>query len=135
MWLSQQMRPAPEDTGADLGVTSISGSSAGVIAKGELRSLPVYGPGGYLWQPAAGQTVLVIKGGTGAQECCVAGAKQAPAPTGMQPGEVYLYAGDGSIYLKNDGTVVLRGTVSVEGTLMINGETCNPSFCQTEGTT
>lgn len=135
MWLSRQMRPAPEEAGAELGVTSISGASAGVVAKGELRALPVYGPGGYLWQPAAGQTVLVIKGGTDAQECCVAGAKQAAAPAGMQPGEVYLYAGNGSIYLKNDGTVVLQGTVSVEGTLLVNGQEYQPCTCQMEGTT
>lgn len=136
MWLSKQMRPAPQTADADLGVTSISGESAGVMTKGEVRNLPVYGPGGYIWQPAADQTVLVIKGGTGGEESCVAAAKQDAAPDGMQPGEVYLHAGGAGVYLKKDGTVELHGgvlrltgTVRVEGELYVNGVLYRPCFC------
>ena len=83
MWLSRQMRPGAAVPGAELGVTSISGGQAGVVTRGEARKLPVYGPGGYVWQPASGGSVLVIKGGTGGEETCVAGAKQAAAPEGF----------------------------------------------------
>ena len=49
MWLSRAMRTVREGTDADLGVTTISGGSVGVVTRGEVRSLPVYGPGGYVW--------------------------------------------------------------------------------------
>jgi len=135
MWLSKQTKPGVSVPGADLGVTSISGESAGVVTKGEVRALPVYGPGGYAWRPAAGETVLVIKGGTGGEESCVAGAKQTNAPAGLRPGEVYIHAEGGSVYLKNDGTVELRGNivltgqVNINGTLRVNGEVYKPCTC------
>ena len=61
MWLSQQLRPAPATTDADLRVTTIAGSSVGVVTRGEVRTLPVYGPGGYVWMPENGVAVLVGK--------------------------------------------------------------------------
>lgn len=124
MWLSKQTRPEVSPAGADLGVTSISGERAGVVTKGEVRALPVYGPGGYAWRPAAGETVLVIKGGTGGEESCVAGAKQTDAPAGLCPGEVYIHAKGASVYLKNDGTVELRGSIVLSGQVEINGGLC-----------
>lgn len=45
MWLSKKMRPAQSTVDADLGVTTIAGSSVGVVTRGEVRDLPVYGPG------------------------------------------------------------------------------------------
>ncbi|MEA4941370.1 MAG: hypothetical protein VB094_02365 [Oscillibacter sp.] len=134
MWLSRQTRPKAAASGSDLGVTSISGESVGVVTKGEVRQLPVYGPGGYSWQPATGETVLVIKGGTGGEESCVVGVKQGKAPGGLLPGEVYIHAKSGSVYLKNNGTVevqgngiVLKGRVDVSGSLYVNGVLCQPS--------
>lgn len=136
MWLSRQMRAPAETAGAELGVTSISGGQAGVVTRGEARRLPVYGPGGYMWQPEAGGTVLVIKGGTGGEETCVAGTKQTQTPDGFQPGEVYIHAGGGGVYLKNDGTVEVRGgrislcgAVSIQGELVVNGEPYSPCRC------
>ena len=131
MWLSSKMRPAPPTADADLGVTTIAGDSVGVVTRGEVRSLPVYGPGGSVWLPESGSAVLVIKGGPGGQEQCVAGLKQAAAPKGMQPGEVYLYGpGDNSVYLKRDGTVELRGErVDIRGALFINGLPYKPCTC------
>ena len=55
MWLSKQIRPAAALAGADLGVTTISGQKVGVVTRGEVRDLPVYGPGGYLWTPPTGR--------------------------------------------------------------------------------
>ena len=75
MWLSSRLRPAVPTADADLGTTTIAGGSAGVLTRGEVRDLPVYGPGGYVWQPAGGDAVLVIKGGPGGEEQCVAGAR------------------------------------------------------------
>lgn len=75
MWLSKQTRPPAAPSGADLGITTISGQKVGVVTRGEIRDLPVYGPGGYLWSPANGAAVLVVKGGPGGEEQCVAGAR------------------------------------------------------------
>lgn len=124
MWLSKQMRSPGPTADADLGTTTIAGSSVGVMTRGEVRALPVYGPGGYVWQPENGAAVLVIKGGPGGQEQCVAGMRQGEPPAGMEPGEVWIYGpGGNSIYLRRNGSVEIRGQ------LFINGEAYKPCTC------
>lgn len=124
MWLSRQMRSAPPTADADLGVTTIAGDRVGVMTRGEVRALPVYGPGGYVWLPENGNGVLVVKGGPGGEEQSVTGMLQKDPPEGMLPGEVYLYGPAGnSVYLKQDGTVEIRGQ------LMINGMPYMPCTC------
>lgn len=130
MWISRKMRPAPPTADADLGVTTIAGGQAGVLTRGEVRSLPVYGPGGYRWMPQNGAEVLVIKGGPGGQEQCVAGMRQAETQEPLEPGEVLICGGGASIYLKADGSLVLKGRVCVEGPLVINGEPYKPCNCE-----
>jgi phage gp45-like len=133
MWLSSKIKQPRTAGDADLGVTTIAGDSAGVVTRGEVRSLPVFGPGGYAWQPDSGDTVLVIRGGPGGEECCVAGAMPKDVPGGLRPGEICLHApGGASVCLRRDGsaeicggTIVLRGAVSVAGSLSINGTSCN----------
>ena len=85
MWLSRQIKPAVPTADADLGMTTITGDSVGVVTRGEVRALPVYGPGGYVWMPESGAAVLVIKGGPGGEEQCVAGTRQGQIPDGMGP--------------------------------------------------
>ena len=124
MWLSRQMRSAPPTADADLGVTTIAGNRVGVVTRGEVRALPVYGPGGYVWLPENGNGVLVVKGGPGGEEQSVTGMLQKEPPEGMLPGEVYLYGpAENSIYLRQDGSVEIRGT------LMINGKAYAPCQC------
>lgn len=126
MWLAERTKISLSGTDADFGVTSIAGERAGVVTRGERRALPVYGPGGYFWMPESGSAVLVIKGGPGGEEACAAGTKMPPAPAGMRPGEVYIRSSGGaSAYLKNDGSMELRGSVSVVGGLTVNGLSCN----------
>ena len=130
MWLAQKMKPAVPEAEADQGVSTIVGDEMGVVTRGEVRRLPVYGPGGYVWLPESGASVLVIKGGPGGEEQCVCGGQQAAAPKGMQPGEVYLHAPGGvSVYLKRDGTLELRGRVDIRGALSVNGESYKPCTC------
>lgn len=127
MWLSKQMRSAPPTADADLGVTTIAGDRVGVLTRGEVRALPVYGPGGYVWLPENGNGVLVVKGGPGGEEQCVSGMLQKGAPKGMLPGEIYLFGPAGnSIYLRKDGAV------EIQGTLRINGELYEPCSCGKE---
>ena len=133
MWLSSRMRPVPATADADLGVTTIAGGEVGVLTRGEVRAVPVYGPGGYVWMPESGAAVLVVKGGPGGEERCVCGVQQSAPPGKMQPGEVMVYGpGGNSVYLMRDGTLELRGDVRVEGSLWINGVGCSPCQCGEE---
>ena len=131
MWLSKQIKPATATVDADLGMTTIAGDQVGVLTRGEVRALPVYGPGGYIWLPQNGAAVLVVKGGPGGEEQCVTGMKQRETPRGMKPGEAFLYGpGEHSVYLKQDGSVEVKGTtVSIEGQLIINGQFYVPCTC------
>lgn len=130
MWLSSRMRPVPATADADLGVTTIAGGEVGVLTRGEVRAVPVYGPGGYVWMPESGAAVLVVKGGPGGEERCVCGVQQSAPPEEMRPGEVLVRGpGGNSVYLRRDGTVVLRGEVRVEGSLWINGSPYIPCEC------
>ena len=130
MWLAQSMKRQAPTADADQGVSTIVGDQMGVVTRGEVRQLPIYGPGGYVWLPESGASVLVIKGGPGGEEQCVCGGKQAAVTKGMKPGEVYLYGPKGSsVYLRQDGTIQLTGRVAVTGTLVVNGQVYKPCSC------
>ena len=130
MWLAQSMKQTVPTADADQGISTIVGDQMGVMTRGEVRQLPIYGPGGYVWLPESGASVLVIKGGPGGEEQCVCGGKQAAAPKEMQPGEVYIYGPKGSsVYLQKDGTVELSGRISITGQLHINGQLYKPCTC------
>ena len=135
MWLSRQIKPAPATSDADLGITTISGQKVGVVTRGEVRDLPVYSPGGYLWTPANGTAVLVVKGGPGGEEQCVAGTRPLEEVKQIEPGEVYIYGpGGNSVYLKKDGSVELKGKkLSLTGSLFINGKPYAPSEGKEDG--
>ena len=129
MWIGEKIagstRAREDSTAADLGITTIGGREVAVETRGEDRGLPVYGPGGYCWQPKAGDKVLVIKGGVTGAEQCVAAAEQDEAPEGMEPGDVCIRSGDASFYLHSDGRIDLNGV------LYINGTIYKPCECET----
>ena len=79
MWLAENMKHTAPAADAEQGVSTIVGEQMGVVTRGEVRQLPVYGPGGYVWMPESGASVLVIKGGPGGEEQCVCGQKQPAA--------------------------------------------------------
>ena len=112
-----------EGASTDMGVTTIGGGSASVMTRGEQRDLEIFSPAGLVWQPRAGDTVLVVKGGVGCQEQCVVAADTAAcAPEGFAPGELFLYScGGASIYLRGDGSIHVRGPVALEGDLSVHG--------------
>ena len=127
MWVSRafSLRQAAEreGTAADMGMTTIGGKNASVMTRGEQRELEIFAPGGLVWQPLAGDTVLVVKGGVGCQEQCVVAAETAGfAPKDMAPGELFLYStGGASIYLRGDGSIDIKGPVSLEGDRGVGG--------------
>ena len=129
MWIGKEMaratRPREDSTAVDLGITTIGGTSVAAETRGEDRDLPVYGPGGYFWQPKAGDQVLVIKGGVSGDEQCVAGTAQVEPPEDMEPGDICLSNGAASIYLH------ASGRIDIDGTLYINGVEYKPCTCAT----
>ena len=121
MWISRRERPdVKREALAEDGQVTIE-DQVGVYAEGERRNLPVYGPGGYLWRPGAGQQVLVLKLGQQGEQPCVAGAELSEAE--WTPGEVKLYSNGASIVLRNNGRVEIQGDV------YINGEKYQPCKC------
>ena len=54
MWLAQSMKRQAPTADADQGVSTIVGDQMGVVTRGEVRQLPIYGPGGYVWLPESG---------------------------------------------------------------------------------
>ncbi len=110
MWLSEQFASAKEETASGFGTVTIGGVRSAVMAAGrEQRLLPVISPGGYAWVPRAGQQVLVLDSGG----ACVAGCVQ--EETELDPGDVLIHAGTGSIRLSADGTIRLTGRIIVNG--------------------
>ena len=118
-------RSMPSRTEAQVGKTTVAGGNAAVFTDGEYRGVRVFSPGGYVWRPAVGDDVLVLKTPDGTYAL---GAETVGAPEDMQPGDVFVRAASGaSVYLKTDGTVLVsgdvsvRGRVDIEGSLYING--------------
>ena len=117
MWLSSQSRKAQRSgQGAETGVVTLEGEETAVYLTGERRDLPVLSPGGYCWRPAEGETVLVLKSGADGEELWVAGV---PGDgTDLAPGEVRIQSRQAAVFLGNDGSIDLRGTVKINGVPM-----------------
>ena len=110
MWISEQFAETPEVAAAGFGEVSIGGARSAVMAAGrEQRLLPVIAPGGYAWLPLPGQRVLVLN----EDAPCIAGSVQ--GETALEPGDVLIHAGSGSIRLSADGTIRLTGQVYLNG--------------------
>ena len=96
MWTSERERRTPvREAEAEVGLVTLGGDPAGVNLGGERRWLPVCSPGGYAWQPAAGDKVLVLKTGTEREAPCILGRVQ--DGTGLGPGQVRLTGTDSSL--------------------------------------
>lgn len=114
MWLAQQQRRRSKDGGSQVGTVTLGGDPTGVCLDGERRDLPVFAPGGYIWRPARGDQVLVLKTGADGEAPCVAGAR-CNGTYAVAEGEVLLYSGGASIRLSTDGTVSVTGKLQVNG--------------------
>ena len=133
MWISEMAasarREVPDTAGS--GEVTIGGADAGVYTSYEARGAIVASPGGYSWRPRAGDGVLVMKGGSG--ESYIAGRLD-EGPEGLGEGEVRISSGGGAvIILRNNGDVVIRGHMVLEGTLDVNGTPYRPCTCAVLG--
>lgn len=110
MWLSEKMAGGtPGGTALQQGQISLAGEAPAVITDGQLTKVRVLSPGGYAWQPALGDGVLV----SALEDPVILGKLQSPAE--LLPGEVRLYAGKAGISLRPDGSIHLTGEVFING--------------------
>ena len=117
MWLSRRItHPETEPETAALGTISMGGSRAAVVTDGEKRDVRIISPGGYCWQPGAGESVLVLK----ASQTYIPGALQT-AQAELVPGEVMVFSNAARIVLRNNGDMELKGKVRITGRLFVNG--------------
>ncbi|NCB51067.1 MAG: hypothetical protein EOM54_04185 [Clostridia bacterium] len=125
MWISEKMARRRDEAKDCAGIAEITigGAAAAAYSDCESRNLAVASPGGVLWRPIAGQKVLIVPCGG---ERVVAGAVQEGLPSGMENGEVYLKSGGASIFIRNNGQIVITGDVEIDGTLTVGGVPVTP---------
>ncbi len=104
---SPEMRSVPL-----VGTVSLSGAATAVQTDAEWRNVTLCGPGGYVWRPPVGASLLVLKDG---QNESFAVAAVQPSAGELKPGEVRIEAGDASMALSQDGVIRLCGTVLING--------------------
>ncbi len=115
MWLSYRKNRSAEKN--EMGAVTIPGEGGAVLSGAELRDCLVLAPGGYYWSPDYGNQVMISPAGG---ENVISGVLM--GQTEIQPGEVYIKSKGGSaIYLKNDGTVLIKGNVIVNGSITEDG--------------
>ena len=129
MWLSERaavMKETAQDV-VSTGEVTMGGAVTGVYTNHEVRGAIVLSPGGYTWKPKGGDRVLVMKGSAG--ESYITGSL-GDADAGLEEGEVKITSeGGAEILLKNNGNVILRGNIVIEGALEVNGEKYRPCTC------
>ena len=116
MWISSQTRESgrTQEHDARLGTVTAGGRSVSAYLDGEQRWLPVMAPGGYRWQPGAGDQVLVLKTGEQSEGACIL-AKQETYADDLAPGEVEFNAPGCRLKLSGAGAVEISGRVTVNG--------------------
>jgi hypothetical protein len=135
MWLSKRSA-GRRGSSTDVGQISVESDSPAVVTDSEWRNAQVFGPGGYSWMPAAGQSVLVLKDGDSGGVPCVV-AQPVASPTTLAAGEVCVgtaaayghFQNSGQVQLKgaevradSDGAVVLTGSrIDLNGAVFVNG--------------
>ncbi len=113
MYLSERWKTRGGGTmDSTLETISVGGETTAVVSEGQQVSASVFGPGGVYWVPRRGDQVLVIK--ANGADPCIAGAEQA-TPKDMAPGEVMLKSQGASLWLRNDGSILISGRVLVNG--------------------
>lgn len=116
MWLSKQLStPAAESAAAEFGSVTMEGNRTAVVTEGEKRGIATIFPGGYAYRVQTGETVAVLHCGN---KELIQGILSETVPEALEPGEIKISsAGGAAIFLKNDGSILLQGDVTVSGTL------------------
>lgn len=118
MWLSKKLKDASqtEDRSAVCGAVTVGGAAAGVWTRGEERGVITAAPGGYIWKPRSGESVLVLKGGEKGNERYIVGIPENEAESSLAEGEICIHsAGGAKLYLRSDGRVEIFGELWING--------------------
>ena len=124
MWLSEELarRTRLGTAKAETGTVTVEAEEAGVYARGEVRGAAVASPGGYLWRPRQGESVLLVKSGTSDASPCVVGVLEQERES-LEAGEVCIRsAGGARIVLRNDGRIELYGELYLNGMPLDGGQ-------------
>lgn len=118
MWLSKTINKNTSDSRAQRGNVTISGSAEiEAHTGGNTKSMDSYTPYGYICAAPVGEEVAVIPSSDGVIALgtkCKAGA--------LKSGEVMLTSlGGATVYLKNDGSVVINSLVIDKNGVIVNG--------------
>lgn len=111
MFLSELWKGRGENMDSGAVETVSLGVAGTVVSSGYQSKKTMFAPGGICWVPRRGQGVLVIKAG---MEECIAGAEM-EADEELLPGEVKIFSEGASLWLRNDGSILLEGRVLVNG--------------------
>lgn len=106
-----------ERCGGQMETVAAGGREPWIYSCGEMQRAELICPGGFRWRPAAGQGVLVMKTGSLGEEPCIIGTEDSGGEA-LEPGEVQLFSAGSSITLKNDGRILVEGTVYVNGEVL-----------------
>ncbi len=109
MWITRQAAGGNAPSAAETGTVTLSGETLAVYLQGEKRGLSLFSPGGIIWRPEVGDTVLTLTTDSGGT-VCVTGCLCQP-PEDLEPGELLLKSRGASLCLRNDGTIEVIGTV------------------------
>lgn len=117
MWLLRKLTQHEKQNtaSAETGAVTIDSGEVAVFSSGEDRDVRIAAPGGFFWRPISGEKVLVIKGGTFAEEPFIVGAVQ--EDEALPAGEIRIAPAKGGaeILLHNDGRVDINGELFING--------------------
>ena len=114
MWISKKLAENNQQTydgSTEIGSLSISTDDlVAAISSCEKRGVSLYSPPGVEFFPTEGQRVLLISCGN---HTICAGVEMQKSST-LRAGEIRLFSqGGASVLLKNDGSIVLNGRVTI----------------------
>lgn len=107
MWLSRRLLEKRISSSAEIGQVTRSGEQLTAAGSAEVRDIPILSPYGFIGMPPLGERAMLIP--------CPQGAVCAGIVadgTNLAEGEVRIFSlGGAEIRLKNNGDVVINGTV------------------------
>ena len=121
MWLAEKNRRTDYGGYADVGVVSAGGASPTVTADISSGGYELLCPAGIIRLPVSGERHMTLDCADGTR--AVIGALADEVPQELENGEIYAATENASVLIKNDGSIVLAGDVSIVGTLTVNGVT------------
>lgn len=117
MWLAEKIMRTDNVAGG--GTVGTVGTGPAVISEIEAGGYELLRHAGIIRLPVEGERYLALDCADGTR--VVIGALVSELPEEAEAGEIYAFTDSASVLLKNDGSIVINGSVSIEGSLRVNG--------------